>query len=432
MPNNVLSILRKELFRSSLKVLFFRVLGIFLFFGLTLFITRNYGTDAVGRYDFSRSVLLIIGSFSVLGMNQSVIFFAGYLSARNAFSNLRGIYVRMLLISLTLSAILFLLAFFIPEQALNQLFEKDVYSLVLKTLGFLAAYSVFIINIDVFRAMDRLMLSELFRNVLRYGGFFLALLFIVLNDGAQWLVEAFLINFALLAVVSTVWVFYLLHKERGPVVVEAAWNTRAILKKSYPMALSAMAFLAMQSVDIILLGKYRSFEIVAFYAVAVKLTTLIAVILASVNAVIAPRLARFYAEGQSAELHATLKRAARLIVALSLPIIVALVLFADFILGLFGTPYRAAYAALLVLLVGQAFNTFCGSVGVYMNMSGKEKLMQRIFVAALVLNIVLNFLLIPEYGMVGTAAATAISMIAWNVAGAWVVYKKDGVKTFIH
>jgi O-antigen/teichoic acid export membrane protein len=56
-------------------------------------------------------------------------------------------------------------------------------------------------------------------------------------------------------------------------------------------------------------------------------------------------------------------------------------------------------------------------------MTGKEKLSQRIMIWMTGLNIILNVVLIPRYGIVGAAIATTISMVTWNVIAAFYVYK---------
>ena len=46
---------------------------------------------------------------------------------------------------------------------------------------------------------------------------------------------------------------------------------------------------------------------------------------------------------------------------------------------------------------------------------------------AAVLNLVLNLLLIPAFGIVGAAVASAISLISWNLILAVLVYRRLGI-----
>jgi O-antigen/teichoic acid export membrane protein len=92
-----------------------------------------------------------------------------------------------------------------------------------------------------------------------------------------------------------------------------------------------------------------------------------------------------------------------------------LIVAGPWLLGLFGPEFVAGYPALVVLVVGQVVNAATGSVGVVLGMTGHAG---RLFVNAgltAVLTVVLNILLIPQLGIVGSALATSISLATVNV-----------------
>ncbi|NND62131.1 MAG: oligosaccharide flippase family protein, partial [Flavobacteriaceae bacterium] len=200
---------------------------------------------------------------------------------------------------------------------------------------------------------------------------------------------------------------------------------------SYPMALSAVSFFLMQSVDIILLGKFEQFNTVAYYGVAVKLATTGTLAILSVNVILAPKIAEFFELKRFDDLSKILKRGTRLMVLISLPVLGILAVFSPFVLGLFGNDYKIATEALRILLLGQVINALCGTVGIYMNMTGKQRKLNVILIIGLVINIVLNYIFIPKYGMVGAASATAISMVIWKIIAVTYNYSKDRVITFV-
>jgi len=197
------------------------------------------------------------------------------------------------------------------------------------------------------------------------------------------------------------------------------------------MAISAASFLLMQSLDVLMLKQFDNYAVVAVYSVAVKLTLLLSVALASVNAVLAPKIAEDFNRGALDALALKVKKSTRLIFFSTAPAILILALGAEWILSWFGSTYTGAKSALWILLLGQGVNSFCGSVGVYLNMTGKQTAFQWIVASALVLNVALNAYLIPNYGMNGAAWATATSMMAWNVTAVIYVYKTDRIKTFL-
>ena len=415
----------------SIGVLFLRLLGVGLFFSGTLYLTNELAPELVGQYDYSRALLLFVGAIALFGMQQSVIFYSGFFSAQNNLGQIRQVYKTMFLLvvglSVGLNALLYVLG-----PIISALGFKPIGSLVYQTFTGILFYAITMLNIDVLRAIDKIYISELFRNIFRYLIFFLGAITLVIIGQPQWLVSVFLGSFVLLALTSTG--MLIVYFKQPPLKVfkpSPSISARAILKRSAPMAISAASFLLMQSCDVLMLKQFENYTVVAIYSVAVKLTLLLSVALASVNAVLAPKIAEDYNRGDKKALAAKIKKSTRLIFVSTAPAIVILALGADWILSWFGSAYVAAKTPLLILLLGQAVNTLCGSVGVYLNMTSKQKVFQWIVASALVLNVSLNAYLIPIYGMIGAAWATAASMMAWNIIAVGYVYKMDRIKTFL-
>jgi len=82
--------------------------------------------------------------------------------------------------------------------------------------------------------------------------------------------------------------------------------------------------------------------------------------------------------------------------------------------------------------MSQFFNSISGPSALYLNMTGRQKLLNLILLGSLINNVVLNLLLIPEFGMVGAALATAISFVVSKLIASVVVLYLDNVKTFIY
>ena len=423
--------LQGNLVNKSLKVLLLKVLGVTLFFGLSLFLTNFYPASDVGRYDFVRAWLLILGGICMLGTNQAIIYYSGVLQAQNSLGSLRKIYQKMIGIVIATNLLFLLVVWIIPENLINAFFDKeDAAALLFKVVISLSAFAITLLNIDTLRGLKRPLFSELYRNVFRYTPFFLAAIVLYFTNHLTWLVEAYLLGFVLLAVISTLQVFFAFRNNSDPATVDAIGYNK-IIKKSYPMAISAVSFFFMQSTDIVLLGKFKDFDTVAFYAVAVKLGMVTTLVLQSVTIILAPKIAEIYKLNDQSQLKKIVKDSARLIFMLSVPIIGLLMLFPSFFLSFFGEAYTAATNAFLILLGAQFINTLLGPISIYMNMTGKQNKLHQILLLGFIINLVLNWYLIPLYGMVGAATATAISMVLWKSIAVGYTWNKDRIKTFL-
>jgi len=63
-------------------------------------------------------------------------------------------------------------------------------------------------------------------------------------------------------------------------------------------------------------------------------------------------------------------------------------------------------------------------------MTGNQAFFTKLVLVTTTVNIILNWLLIPHYGMEGAAVATLIATVSWNFIGAYRIYSKYGIATF--
>ena len=87
----------------------------------------------------------------------------------------------------------------------------------------------------------------------------------------------------------------------------------------------------------------------------------------------------------------------------------------SYLLSFFGSEFSKGYPVLLILLAGQTINAFSGSVGLIMTLTGHHVKAARIFGLSAVLNILFNAILIPYFGIIGAAIATAVTTALWNI-----------------
>ena len=424
----------KDLTQKSFLVLIIRSFGVLLLFFFTLFITNFYAAENVGRYDFVRSTLMVLGGISLMGTNQSIIYYSGLLNARKSIESIRSIYSKMLKIIFTLSLIIlgFFMIFF-NESIINDIFKnRESYSLILKTILTLVFFAVTMLNIDTIRALQKTILSEMYRSIIRYLPVFIFAIILLKTDKEELLVEVYLLGFLLLSLFSSIRVYMLFKKIDKPNDKSEIFTITEIFKTSSPMALSAIAYFIMQSIDIIILSIYEGFDQIAYYSVSVKLAMLTTLALMSVNIVIAPRIAEIYENQKMKKLQKLIKHSTRIIFLISICILSVLFFFSEEILGLFGQGYVIANNALLFLLAAQFFNAVSGPGAIYLNMTGRQKTLNKILVSALIINISLNFYLIPIQGINGAAIATLASLIIWNTITTVLIYSRDKIKIFLN
>jgi len=196
--------------------------------------------------------------------------------------------------------------------------------------------------------------------------------------------------------------------------------------------LAASAFIiTLLQVDIIIVGAFRGTRDAGIYAAASKTATLVAFVIMAVNAAAAPQFASLWALGRTEELQRLVTKLAGLIFWPSLAISIFIAALAGPLLGLFGPEFRAARAALIVLVVGQLINAAAGSVGYLLTLTGHHREATRALGLSAVACIALAILGVWAFGLVGAALGSTLGFLLWNGSLYWLVVRRLGIHASI-
>lgn len=198
----------------------------------------------------------------------------------------------------------------------------------------------------------------------------------------------------------------------GPVITRQAEWLGAII----PFSLIAGLQVIRDNTDILMLGYWYDDTDVGLYRIALSIRTLVVFGLMALYLVAQPYIVTAFTAGD----RRTLQRIVSAVATLSLlsSVVVALVIWLEgrFIIQLlFGEAFVGAYMPLAILAIGSVFHAFFGLGGGVLSMTGHEKYVMWASVASVALNVFGNALLIPPYGAIGAASATAISLTVGEI-----------------
>lgn len=183
-------------------------------------------------------------------------------------------------------------------------------------------------------------------------------------------------------------------------------------------------------IDTLMLGAFGEPEQVGAYRASVQISMLLIFVLTVVNQVLQPNLVRLYRAKDMNGMQTLVSDTSFYMFLATLALGVGILTFASPLIGLtFGSSYTIAATALQILVVGQVINVFFGSVGTILNMTGMEKEAVTSIAIAIIVNIMLDIMLIPLFGMVGAASASAISIFVWNMVSRYYVTTRVGIES---
>ncbi|MCL7945113.1 flippase [Marinobacter sp. ATCH36] len=197
-----------------------------------------------------------------------------------------------------------------------------------------------------------------------------------------------------------------------------------------PFSLLALVSTFNAQIGIIFLGVLSSDEQVSAMRIAERGGQFVILSLTLVNMIIAPYIVRAHRENDKIKLQKLARKCAQGSFLLSLPVALALVLGGEELVGLaFGEDYATiSYYPVVLISLSQLLNVFFGSVGHLLSMSGNERYTLFGQVMAVLVNVLLCIVLIPNFGAVGAAIAVSISIVVWNLVLAYFVVKKLDIR----
>lgn len=162
--------------------------------------------------------------------------------------------------------------------------------------------------------------------------------------------------------------------------------------------------------DVVLVAAMVSPAKAAIYAAASRFITAGTLVLQALRLTIATDISAALALGQRSRVGEIYRTATQWVVLSSWPLYLVMALFAPTVLRIFGGSYAAGATATAILCAAMMVNLAAGNVGTVLLMGGKSAWVLADKTLCVAVNVGLNLLLIPHYGITGAAIAWAVTI----------------------
>lgn len=382
----------------------------FLYFTL---IARYIGAEGTGKYFFALSFTTVFVIFVDLGLTNVLIREAA------KFKDKIQIYLSTVL---SVKVVLGVLAYIAAVVAVNLMGYPESTRHLVYLSGVTMLFDSFHLSVyGVLRAIGDLK-WEAISNVgsqaltLAMGSVFLYFDFPLI-----YLILAFTIPSALNALFGSSILYFKYKIKPKPEFYKNTFYTLG--KIAIPFALAAVFARIYSYADTIILSKLASEEAVGWYSIPYKISNSFQFLPLALVAAIYPKFSQFYDENKD-KLANLFEKSLKYIFLLVFPIAVGIfVLGKDIILTIYTDEYLNSVLPLKILMGSLIFSFISFPIGSFLNACDKQKTQTAIVGVVMVVNIVLNFLLIPGYGVVGAAISALVGNFLLAAAGYVVVPK---------
>lgn len=184
-----------------------------------------------------------------------------------------------------------------------------------------------------------------------------------------------------------------------------------LLRNSWPLIISSFAVSIYFGIDQVMIKLMLNDEAVGNYAAAARVSEVWYFIPIVISASLFPAIIGSKSKG-NAIYHARLRSLYQLLAWIAIGIAIPISIYAEPIINiLFGTEYHEAGAVLRIHTWTGIFVFLWVASGKWLVAEGMQLLALYRAIGGLILNIILNFLLIPKLGITGAAIATLVSQI---------------------
>ncbi len=377
------------------------------------------GPSRLGLFAIGWTLTRIITLVSPMGLDTGVVRF-GTRYWESDSESFRGVLLWSLLFALlsglSIGAIIFLVA---PWLAAS-VFHKEELTGVFRAFGFamplIATLRVAASSTRISRSMKYAVLSEDMSQPFAFLLLFLALYWMGWKlDGS---LEAMVLSFGI-ALLLALWFMWKIYPEVRATSTNTNFPGMGLLAFSLPATISATLGMLLIWIDRLFVGHYRSAAKTGVYQSVSQLSISLAVILGSFGSIFGPMTAALHHRGELKRLEEVFRVSTKWSLYVSIPPFLVMCFASREVLSvLFGKPYEIGWAALIILGVGQLVNAGTGPVTGLLVMSGLQNYLFVISGVSLGAGAAMCIFLIPRFGMVGAAVATAVSiggMFAWAV-----------------
>lgn len=419
--------LKQRLIQGTIGSFGLKIAGSAFAFILSVILARVLGKIGLGTYAYAITWANLLSIPATLGIDQLIVREVAIYRAKSHWELMAGILRWSNYVVLGTSLVLTVIATAVVgviQGSVNELAIAVLLAMISIPFGSLRN-----LRLGAMRGLDRIVVGQIPDTLLAP---IITIVLVTLgywvfpnNFGVFWVLVSKIFAIAITFLLGAIWLWRSLPEEVKQ--IKPQYAGRQWLFAALPFMFLGTVQLINARIDIIMLGAIQGVAAVGIYTVVVGLTQLTAFIHHAALGVMGPTIATLYSQGEFKKLEKLIQKSALAVFLLSLFLGGIMMGLGKYLLLIFGNDFVMGITAMNILISGQIFNALTGPVGLVLNMTGHQNQTAIATGISAVLNIILNAILIPQWGINGAAIATTTSIITINIIKVIMMRKKLGI-----
>ncbi len=371
---------------------------------LLILVVRAYGASAFGLFTFAQAVLLFVCRAALLGMDKGVLWWTPQQSKDRALEGFAETFTLTSALAFALSILIALvLAPLFAEWG-----DTPEATLPLRLMSFalipMVMMELFLASTMGLKRMEpNVLIKETLLPIMTVGTALALSAFELDNSG---LAIAFVTAYTISAFAAHRW-WTRLHGSQAK-LFKLSLPPKRFIQYSLPMWLSEMANSFQQRMDTYFITAYLDLRLLGIYAAVVQIANAIRSIRRSFDPIVLVIASEIGAKDASSRLKACYSYATYLVTATQLPVLAFVLVFAQWLMPLFGPGFEAGTAAVILLCSFWVFNSPFSLAGIVVSAYGYSGLSLLNVVIGIIGQAFFLWWLVPDYTLNGAAAAVGI------------------------
>lgn len=424
----------KKIAKGSGIILVGTILDIFFRFIGRVIVVRYITITEYGLYSLALVVMTAFFIVSTLGLQQGSARYIAYFRGKTENEKIRAVIHSSTKIAIVSGIIFSLILFLMADYIALSVFRNPNLYVPLKIFSLAIPFRVLIsIFLSFFQGFDNARPNVYFESVLRKVIFLSMLIAVILLDlSFTGVLYAFVISFVVTCIALGIYTVKNLPLTSVNKFNFGSGSTgKELLFFSAPLLGVTVLNMVMGWVDTLMLGYFKTADVVGLYNAALPLANLIPIALSAASFLYIPIATGLYSKELITELHRTYQVLTKWIFSITVPLFFILFLFSEMVLNLFfGPAYVPSSMALRILLLGFMFHTVLGLNSLSLMVMGETRFLMLSTFFVFILNVVMNATLIPVLGIMGAAIATLFSYFLRNIFCSAKLYTHSKINPF--
>ncbi len=413
-----MGIVIKQSFRNTVTT--------YLGFGLgainTLFLYTNFITDEYyGLVAYILSAANIMMPLMAFGSHNTIVKFYSTFKTKNT---LNSFLTLMLILPLALSIPVAVVGYLAYDAIADMLSQTN--SIVRSYLWYIYITALSMAYFEVFYAWVKVQMQTVFGNFMkevfhRVG----AMTLLILIYFKAITIDVFLMGIVGVYIIRALLMMFYAFGKRLPVFrFNRIDKLSEILKYSSLIIIAGSVATIILDLDKFMINNYLEIKTVAYYSVAVFIATVIAVPQRAMHQILLPLTAQFLNNNNKEELRDLYQRSSLTLYVVSGFIFLLIVLNINELYEIIPDEYGGGLVVVFLISIAKLYDNLLGNNNAILFNSDYYRVVLLFGVILAVLAVVLNMILIPKYGINGSALATFVAILVYNTIKVYFVKLK--------